>query len=102
MGALFNGKIVPQVPDTVRGRIWYQGEENELQLWFRDEAPIPQAQLHINHLQLLVNDWRELWGNPDLPLAWVQLPNYADGRSDADWPTVREALRRSLTLPQRA
>lgn len=86
-GGLFNGKIAPLIPYAIRGAVWYQGEANTVP----DKAPFYQHQL-----PLLVKDWRERWGYA-FPFAWVQLPNYdAPGR---DWPTVREAMLKSLSLP---
>ncbi len=86
-GELFNGKIAPLIPYSIRGALWYQGEANTM----LEKAPYYQYQL-----PLLVNDWRARWGY-DFPFAWVQLPNFDP--ADRDWPTVREAMRKTLKLP---
>ncbi|GAA5504977.1 sialate O-acetylesterase [Novipirellula caenicola] len=87
VGGLFNGKIAPLIPYAIRGAIWYQGEANSTP----SKAPFYQYQL-----PLLVQDWRKRWGD-DLPFAWAQLPNYSgNGR---DWPTVREAMLKTLSVP---
>ncbi len=87
LGGLFNAKIHPLIPFAIRGMLWYQGEANS----FPQSADFYQYQL-----PLLVKDWRSRWGY-DFPVAWVQLPNYdAKGR---DWPTVREAMLKSLSIP---
>lgn len=87
-GTLFNGMIAPLAPYGLRGVIWYQGESN---------GAIERAYLYRQQLPLLVADWRRAWGRPDLPFAWVQLPNIV--RDGEGWPLVREAMLRSLALP---
>lgn len=88
VGGLFNGKIAPLVQYRIRGALWYQGEANSVP----NKAPYYKHQL-----PLLVTDWRTRWGY-EFPFAWVQLPNF--GGPNRDWPTVREAMRESLKLPQ--
>ncbi len=88
VGGLFNGKIAPLIPFAIKGALWYQGEANSVP----DKAPFYQFQL-----PLLVRDWRERWGH-EFPFAWAQLPNFrGEGR---DWPTVREAFLKTLSLPK--
>ncbi len=87
-GTLFNGMIAPLVPYTLRGVLWYQGESN---------GTIERAHLYRSQLPLLVEDWRHAWDRPDLPFAWVQLPNIV--RDGEGWPLVREAMRQGLRLP---
>ena len=88
-GGLFNGKIAPLIPYAIRGAIWYQGEANSAPA----KAPFYQYQL-----PLLVADWRLRWGY-EFPFAWAQLPNFG-GKNDRDWPTVREAMLKTLALPK--
>jgi len=86
---LFNGMISPIAPYAIRGVVWYQGENNA-----RNEEA---GALYATQLPLLVRDWRASWNRPDLPFAWVQLPNY---RTNAGgWPLVREAMLKSLSVP---
>ncbi len=84
IGGLFNGKISPLVPYTIRGAIWYQGEANSQD----EKAPFYQAQLAA-----LARDWRTRWAD-DFPFAWVQLPNFT--RPGNGWPQVRDGMRRAL------
>jgi len=86
-GGLFNAKINPLIPYTVRGMIWYQGEGN---------AHPEKAHLYQYQLPLLVSDWRNRWGE-ELPFAWVQLPNFQ--RPGEGWMLVREAMLKTLRLP---
>lgn len=88
VGGLFNGKISPLIPYAIRGALWYQGEANSVPA----KAPFYEAQL-----RLLVTDWRARWGY-DFPFAWAQLPNF--GGPGRDWPTVREAMLKTLALPK--
>lgn len=87
-GTLFNGKIAPLAPYGLRGVIWYQGESN---------GSIDRAYLYRRQLPRLIADWRRLWARPDLPFAWVQLPNIV--RDGEGWPLIREAMLQTLALP---
>lgn len=88
-GNLFNGKIAPLIPFAIRGVIWYQGENNT-----RPET----AELYHELLTLLITDWRIRWGQPELPFAWVQLPNYG-APENRNWPAVRDAMLETLEQP---
>lgn len=88
VGGLFNGMIAPLIPFAIRGAVWYQGEAN---------STPEKARFYQHQLPLLVTDWRQRWG-AEFPFAWVQLPNFlGNGR---DWPTVREAMAKTLRLPK--
>jgi len=85
---LFNGMINPVVPFAIRGVIWYQGESI-----VGGSAGItlyPQVQA------ALVRDWRQLWGEGDLPFYIVQL---AGQEAASNSPLVREAQATVLSLP---
>ncbi len=86
-GELFNGKIAGLVPFTIRGIIWYQGEANA--------HSAERGKLYEIQLPTLINDWRKYWGE-ELPFCWVQLPNFE--RNDAEWPWLREAQLKSLSV----
>lgn len=88
VGGLFNGKIAPLVPYAIRGVIWYQGEAN---------SNGSKALFYDEQLSLLVTDWRARWGQ-ELPIAWVQLPNFI--KPGEGWCAVREAELKSLRLPK--
>jgi sialate O-acetylesterase len=87
VGGLFNGKISPLVKYRIRGALWYQGEAN---------TTPAKAEFYQYQLPLLIKDWRARWGY-DFPVAWVQLPNF--GGPGRDWPTVREAMLKTLSVP---
>ena len=63
---LFNGMIYPLRRFAARGFIWYQGEANLVNA--SDYAAITVS---------MVNEWRELWGNPDMPYYLVQIAPYS-------------------------
>lgn len=88
VGELFNGKVAPLAPYSIRGVLWYQGENN-----------VFAADLYEEQLRTLIADWRAHWERPDLPFLWIQLPNFGDGRPGSNWPGVREGQRRALCLP---
>lgn len=88
IGGLFNGKIAPLIPYAIRGALWYQGEANSMPA---------KAPFYEHQLRLLVTDWRTRWGY-EFPFAWAQLPNF--GGPGRDWPTVREAMLKTLALPR--
>lgn len=78
---LFNGMIMPVLPYTVRGMLWYQGEHNT-----RDEA---SGKLYATQMALLIKDWRTRWGD-EFPVGIVQLPNFI--RQGEGWSLVRESM----------
>ena len=65
---LFNGMIYPLRHYRARGFIWYQGEANLVNA--ADYAAITVS---------MVNEWRSLWNNPDMPYYLVQIAPYSYG-----------------------
>lgn len=76
----YNGMIHPLVPYAIRGVLWYQGESN---------AGRPEQYRHL--LPVLIERWRDLWGNKNLPFLFVQLPNYAPQFDGAYFTLLRES-----------
>lgn len=87
-GELYNGMIAPLTGFGIRGAIWYQGESNSA----LDRAPI-----YERVFSTMISDWRERWGEGDFPFLFVQIANFKSTPQE-DWPTVREAQRRTLSL----
>lgn len=91
---LFNGKINPLIGYGIRGVIWYQGERNSNGKF---------SELYDKQLETLITDWRQRWSTPELPFAWVQLPNFRALQSNpsepSGWVNVREGMRRALSIP---
>ena len=86
-GNLANGMLATVAPYALRGAIWYQGEN--------DTNWVPEK--YDERLALMVADWREWWGNPELAFGVVQLASHgqpAPGVSDDPWSRLRESQRR--------
>jgi sialate O-acetylesterase len=87
---IYNAMINPILPYTIKGVIWYQGESNA-----------DRAVQYRKLFPLLINDWRQKWGEGDFPFYYVQIANYAatDQPPAADWPALRDAQLSTLTVP---
>ncbi|MEM8782084.1 MAG: sialate O-acetylesterase [Planctomycetota bacterium] len=87
LSALDNGMVHPFQPMSIRGVLWYQGESDA---WM----PVVYRELFTD----LVGSWREGFQNPDLPVYFVQLPNFA--KNNANWASFRNQQRlTALELP---
>jgi sialate O-acetylesterase len=89
---LFNGMVAPFISFPIKGVIWYQGESN---------ASSERAPLYAKLFPALIADWRSHWQMGDFPFLFVQIANYNADPSD-NWPLVREAQRRTLSLSNTA
>lgn len=89
---LFNAMINPLVPFAIRGAIWYQGEANT-----------GRAYQYRTIFPLMINDWRQHWGQGDFPFYFVQLASFnaSNGNSEqgSGWAELREAQCLTLSLP---
>ncbi|MFO7956193.1 MAG: sialate O-acetylesterase [Candidatus Brocadiia bacterium] len=90
-GTFFNGMVWPAHPFTTRGFLWYQGESN--------------AGRSLQYSVLfpsLIEEWRELWGDPDAPFLFVELAEFLEEQTrpveDATWPALRDAQHAALDL----
>jgi len=84
---LFNGMINPLLNFSIKGAIWYQGESNA--------DAMPKALKYEEQLKRMIADWRNQWGEGDLPFYLVQLANYRAETQQPQteiWPFLREAL----------
>ncbi|WEK37492.1 MAG: sialate O-acetylesterase [Candidatus Pseudobacter hemicellulosilyticus] len=91
---LFNAMIHPIINFRIKGVIWYQGESNADRL--------EQAQLYRTLFPNMINDWRNQWGQPELPFYFVQLAAFSKKGNEsamAAWPILREAQASALSLP---
>ena len=87
---IYNAMINPILPYTIKGVIWYQGESNA-------DRAVQYRQL----FPLLINDWRQKWGEGNFPFYFVQIANYAatDQPPAANWPALRDAQLSTLSVP---
>ncbi|WP_162125736.1 sialate O-acetylesterase [Pseudoxanthomonas wuyuanensis] len=87
-----NGLIAPLHGLSVRGVLWYQGEENS-----------GRAAAYADGFQRLIQDWRGQFGDPDLPFLFVQLaawlPLAENIPGAGGWAELRESQAAALALP---
>ncbi|MGB7324450.1 MAG: sialate O-acetylesterase [Rubripirellula sp.] len=86
---LYNGVLNPIIGYTICGAIWYQGESNAGRAYqYRDLFP------------LMIQTWRNAWGQGDFPFYWVQLADYrneSETPSESDWAELREAQTMTMS-----
>jgi sialate O-acetylesterase len=82
-GNIYNGALKPTIGYGIRGVIWYQGESNAGRAYqYREMFP------------LMIQSWREEWGQGDFPFYWVQLADFLAEKpepGDSAWAELREA-----------
>jgi sialate O-acetylesterase len=91
-GSLYNGKIHPLTPLTIKGAIWYQGEANA-----------SRAEHYAHSLKKLIEGWRNAFDQP-FPFLIVQLANFeapvVNSASLGSYALVREAQEKvAQTVP---
>ena len=84
---MYQGMIAPLHDFPVKGICWYQGEMNA------DEYGV-----YAGYFRRMVSDWRDRWRKPELPVLFVQLPNY-DLEDAANWVEFREVQRGLSGIP---
>lgn len=92
--ALYNAMVAPLTRQAVKGFLWYQGETNS-------GNPTP----YRLYLPALIRDWRQLWGQGDLPFLYVQLANFMDVDylpAESNWAELRDAQLQALSEPNTA
>ena len=83
---LYNGMVAPVTPYSIKGFLWYQGET--------DAAP-DRVGLYAKLLPTLIGDWRQQWGQGNLPFLLVQISSF---ESNDDWGLIRDSQRRTLAI----
>ena len=90
---LFNGVLNPVLGYTLRGAIWYQGESNST-----------RAHQYQHLFPLMIQTWRDRWGQGDFPFYWVQLADFREEvvePGDSTWAELREAQTMTMSkLPK--
>jgi sialate O-acetylesterase len=86
--ALYNGMIAPLVPFAIRGALWYQGESNN-----------GEGMLYYEKMKALINGWRSLWGDEDMPFYFVQLAPFNYGGDQSRLSKIWDAQRVTLNVP---
>lgn len=92
--ALYNGMVAPYVQYPLKGVLWYQGESNT-----------GSPEIYDDYMRALVDGWRKVFDNPDLPFIYAQLPNFMDVSYlpvESNWALLREAQLKALRIPNTA
>lgn len=80
---IYNGVLKSHLGYGIRGAIWYQGESNASRAYqYRELFP------------LMIQNWRDEWGQGDFPFYWVQLADFRKEVAapvESDWAELREA-----------
>ena len=63
--ALYNGQLKPLIGYSMRGAIWYQGEDN-----------VPRYDFYAPLLKAMVEGWRKEWKQGDFPFYYCQIAPY--------------------------
>ena len=83
--------IVPIIPYSLTGAIWYQGESNA-----------GRAYQYRDLFKAMITDWRVRWDAGYFPFLFVQLANYTKEQAEpgpSEWAELREAQLMALDLP---
>ena len=71
-GGMYNGMIVPLAKYSLRGVLFYQGENNSFGVSWK---PFPRT------FPSVFQDWRKLFNQPDLPVGIIQIAGWSNRRS---------------------
>lgn len=88
---LFRAMIHPLLRYRIKGIVWYQGESN-----------VGRAETYEALMKTLIQDWRERWGQGNLPFLVAQLPNFQNPALEpieSKWAELRDAQRRLQRIP---
>lgn len=89
-GNIYNGVLKSHLGYGIKGAIWYQGESNASRAYqYRELFP------------LMIQNWRDEWGQGDFPFYWVQLADFRAEKAepgDSDWAELREAQTMTMDV----
>jgi sialate O-acetylesterase len=85
---LYNGMLYPIVGYGIRGAIWYQGESNK-----------GEPDLYVKMFDLMVREWRNIWGVGEFPFYYCQIAPYNYGGGHPNSGYIREAQAKGLLTP---
>ena len=92
----YESLIEPLAPFAIRGVLWYQGESDS-----------GMAAAYRQRFPALIQNWRDLWKNPDMPFLFVQIA-YGSGNRFQGEPgdnaggELKEAQQLALKVPHTA
>lgn len=84
---LYNAMIHPLVPYSIKGAIWYQGENN-----------VSRAEQYKTLFPTMIQSWRNKWGK-EFPFYFTQLAPYIySGKDNVELGELRNAQNQTLSL----
>ncbi len=95
---LYESMIAPLVPYSVRGFLWYQGENNCMRA---------NGAVYTEEMRALIDSWRTAWGESDAPWYFVQLApfdysqwtSFPELLTPEELPLFWEAQTAALAIP---
>jgi sialate O-acetylesterase len=92
---VFNAMLNPITPASIRGVIWYQGEQDS-----------SQAESYRTGFPTMIRDWRQRFRNPELPFLYVQISTInastEQPQERSAWAELREVQATCLDVPHTA
>lgn len=70
---MYNSMLHPLIGYTIKGFLWNQGESN-----------VGKESTYPYHQRDMVADWREKWGQGELPFYFVEIPGWDYGNPDGN------------------
>jgi len=80
-GKFYHSMIEPLSPFAIKGFLWYQGEAN-----------VGENISYTHKMEALINSWRSLWGDNNLPFNYVEIVPYDYTRLSPKTILSRERL----------
>jgi sialate O-acetylesterase len=71
-GGMYNGVLMPIASCTVRGALFYQGENNSFTVGWK---PFPET------FPAVIADWRKAFGDSRMPIGLIQIAGWSNRRS---------------------
>lgn len=96
-GGLIETMMKRVAPYSVRGIIYYQGEEDAVKN-YNNYCETGTNTMYMNLLKRMIVEYRDIFHEPELPVVVLQLPMYiARGEEDKrDWAYLREAQEKAV------
>lgn len=82
-GKFYHTMIEPLAPFAIRGLLWYQGESG---------CFLGETITYTYKMDALINSWRKLWKNEQMPFYYVQIAPYYYSRAKGQVPFTEQTL----------
>ncbi|MDR6943998.1 sialate O-acetylesterase [Mucilaginibacter pocheonensis] len=96
-GKFYVKMIEPLAPFAIKGCLWYQGETS---------CYLAETITYTYKMEALINNWRKLWNNKEMPFYYVQIAPFYYSKSKGQVPyteftepELREAQTLVLKIP---